>query len=296
MRRVSALSAAISSGLFALTATAASAADFEYFNDNPNDLIALRSGGPSGAEAADDFVTTDSVSLQGGTFTGLLAGGSSSLGAISKVIIEIYRVFPLDSTVPASGRVPTRSNSPADVAFASADSSLSELSFSSTILQNSFTALNSVQAGGIHPLPNQQTDGNGPLTGTEVRFSFSFLSPLILDPNHYFFVPSEEFSDGTGFYWLSSGRPISGTGTTPFSPDLQTWVRDNPLEPDWLRVGTDIVDGSPAPTFNASFSLTGLNSAVPEPATWAMMLLGFGLIAAGMRRTQQRCAIQFHSA
>ena len=42
------------------------------------------------------------------------------------------------------------------------------------------------------------------------------------------------------------------------------------LDPDWLRIGTDIVGGNPAPTFNMAFSLEGVN-AVPEPATWAMM-------------------------
>ena len=54
------------------------------------------------------------------------------------------------------------------------------------------------------------------------------------------------------------------------------------LAPDWLRIGTDIVGGG---AFNAAFSLTG--SAVPEPSTWAMMLLGFaGLGFAGYRRAK----------
>jgi PEP-CTERM motif len=72
-------------------------------------------------------------------------------------------------------------------------------------------------------------------------------------------------------------------------PDLQSWTRDAALEPDWLRVGTDIVGppptGGAAPTFNAAFSLSG--AAVPEPSTWAMMLLGFaGLGFAGYRRAR----------
>ena len=55
------------------------------------------------------------------------------------------------------------------------------------------------------------------------------------------------------------------------------------LEPDWLRVGTDIAHQGP---FNAAFSLSG--SVVPEPSTWAMMLLGFaGLGFAGYRRASQ---------
>jgi hypothetical protein len=39
-------------------------------------------------------------------------------------------------------------------------------------------------------------------------------------------------------------------------------------------------------------SATGLGTAVPEPATWAMMLGGFGLIGAAMRR-RQRTAITY---
>jgi len=56
------------------------------------------------------------------------------------------------------------------------------------------------------------------------------------------------------------------------------------LDPDWLRVGTDIVGGATPPTFNAAFSLSG--ETVPEPAT--LTLLGLALIAvvsARRRRT-----------
>jgi hypothetical protein len=41
----------------------------------------------------------------------------------------------------------------------------------------------------------------------------------------------------------------------PFAPDLQAWVRNANLDPDWLRVGTDIVGGATPPTFNLAFTL-----------------------------------------
>ncbi len=37
-------------------------------------------------------------------------------------------------------------------------------------------------------------------------------------------------------------------------------------------------------------------AAVPEPATWAMMLLGFGLVGAAMRRRQQRQTVRYSFA
>jgi hypothetical protein len=109
--------------------------------------------------------------------------------------------------------------------------------------------------------------------------TFAFLLPA----DHYFFVPQVQLDSGD-FLWLSAAKPIDATGIAfPVGfPDLQSWTRDAALEPDWLRVGTDIVG---AGAFNASFSLSG--SPVPEPSTWAMMLLGFaGLGFAGYRRAR----------
>ena len=61
---------------------------------------------------------------------------------------------------------------------------------------------------------------------------------------------------GGEFFWLSAPKPIIPPGT-PFNPDLQSWIRNEDLAPDWLRIGTDVVGGSPAPTFNATFTLQG---------------------------------------
>ena len=123
-------------------------------------------------------------------------------------------------------------------------------------------------------------------------FNVTFTTPFTLPADHYFFVPQVQVTTGGDFLWLSAPRPIVAPGT-PFPPgftDLQEWTRDdispNNLAPDWLRVGTDIVGGTPAPTFNAAFSLSG--SVVPEPSTWAMMLLGFaGLGFAGYRHARK---------
>lgn len=140
----------------------------------------------------------------------------------------------------------------------------------------SFTASNSIGPGGVHASPNQFTGGNGPVTGQEVQFDAGLLTPFLLPADHYFFIPQVQLSNGT-FYWLSASRPISGG--TSFTPDLQAWTRDAMLDPDWLRIGTDIVGGQPSPTVNMAFALNGtaVGAQVPEPALIA--LFGFGVLA-----------------
>lgn len=277
--------------LAALLAGPAAADPFFFSTGNPDGQMAADSrpstAGKFEIETGDDFLLTSETAINSATFIGLLSGGST----IGEVRVEIYRVFPKDSDVgrtsgPATfstPEVPTRVNSPSDVAFDDRDTASGNLAYTTSDL-GSFTALNSVQPGGIHPKPSQTTGGNGPLTGEEVQFNVNFATPFDLPADHYFFVPQVEITDATGnFFWLSAPRPIVAPGT-PFpagSTDLQAWTRDEFLDPDWLRIGTDIVGGSPAPTFNMTFSLNG--QAVPEPSSF--ILMGSALLAvAGIRR------------
>ncbi len=264
----------------AMPAAALLPAVYSFSTGNPDGLMATASRPDSNGnfeiETGDDFILTTTTSITGATFTGLLTGD----GNVRNVRVEIYRVFPDDSSDPPSGHVPTRANSPSDVAFAELDSATGGLSVMTSLLNPSFTAANSVQPRGINPSPNQFTGGDGPITGQEVEFDLSFTRGLLLPANHYFFVPQVEVTDADGgFFWLSAPKPITG-GAGPFIGDLQSWTRDEFLDPDWLRVGTDITNQGP---FNAAFSLEGRT--VPEPSTWAMMLLGFaGLGFAAHRR------------
>jgi len=281
------------------------ATPFFFSTGNPDGKIATATR-PEGAgkfeiESADDFVLTGPTTITGAKFTGLITGGATTAN-IGEVRVEIYRVFPADSNVARTSgpptfstpEVPTRVNSPSDVELADRDTAPppGNLKFTTTVLNNIFTAANSVQPGGIHPIPGQTTGGNGSVTGQEVEFDVTFTTPFSLPPDHYFFVPQVEITTVNGeFLWLSAPRPIVPPGT-PFPlgfTDLQSWTRDdispNNLVPDWLRVGADIVGPNPAtaPTFNATFSLTG---DVPEPATW--LLLGLGMVGVfGWRRIRK---------
>lgn len=279
-------------GLTAVLATPANA-DVIYNNLTPNNAIAMATRPDTATfeiESADDFVLGSRSVVNSTSFVGLAVPGTTG-GAFSvaQVVVEIYRVFPFDSNVGrtsgapifSTSQVPTRVNSPSDVAFDSRDSAESGLTFTTATLAASFTALNSIQPGGIHPAPGQNTGGNGALTGQELQLNVTFTTPFALPADHYFFVPQVLLSNGAQFYWLSASRPIAGVGTTPFPPgttDLQAWTRDQFLDPDWLRVGTDIVG---AGTFNAAFSLNG-TLGVPEPSTLLLLLSSLGLV--GLRR------------
>jgi hypothetical protein len=275
--------------LGAMTGVPAFAAPF-FSTGTPDGKIATASrpgsAGISEIESADDFILGSATTLTGASFTGLVPVGSS----IKDVIVEIYRVFPLDSDIGRTSgapifstpQVPTRMKSPSDVALASRDSGGASLSFTTSVLAASFTTANSVQAGGINPEPNQTTGGDGPVTGAEVEFDVIFTNPLSLSADQYFFVPQVELDTGY-FYWLSVPKPIVAPGT-PFAGDLQSWIRDEALDPDWLRIGTDIVSG---PGFNAAFTLTGSpTTLIPAPGAITMMMIGISGLVLLRRRSR----------
>jgi hypothetical protein len=249
-----------------------------FDNGSPDGRMAAASRpGGSGIleiEAADDFVLGGATAITSATFTGLVTGTSPSIGMLN---VEIYRVFPKDSDTVRTPSVPTRANSPSDVEFDSR-TSLGTLTFTSQTLSASFNAANSI-LNGINKSPNQTTNGEGAVSGQEVKFTVNFTTPFLLPGDHYFFVPQVQVSGGQ-FYWLSSGTPGAG--------DLQGWIRNGDLDPDWLRDGTDIVGGSTPPRFNFAFSLDGDSVATPLPGTLPLFTTGASILSfLGWRRRRK---------
>jgi hypothetical protein len=234
------------------------------------------SAGQIEIETADDFAFNSSTLITGATFTGLIPVGVA-LSTVNFVGVELYRVFPADSG-PFDGLVPTRVNSPSDNAFDARDSTAGGgLTFTTTLLSGSFTAANSI-VNGINKSLTPLTGGEGAVTGQEVTFTINFTTPFLLPAGHYFFKPEAGLSAGT-FLWLSTARggalPVFPSGTA----DLQAWIRNTNLDPDWLRAGTDIIGGT---TFNEAFTLQG--NVLPEPSTVTLILGGLAVLAWKRRR------------
>ena len=261
-RKTVALALASTVSALVLLALPARADPFSFSTGDPDGLMATASrpgpGAGSGVnqdtESADDFILSNRTEITTASFTGLVPAGVDLSNDISQVRIEIYHVFPKDVITNRTINVPTRANSPSDFEFDERDSAAASLTFTVTLLNPSFTVSNSVDTG-IHPSPDQRTLGEGPVVGQEVRFDVTFATPLDLPADHYFFVPQVLLSDPDNhFLWLSAPKPIVLRGA-PVSLDLQEWIRNADLDPDWLRVASDIIGNPPA--FNAAFSLAG---------------------------------------
>lgn len=69
-------------------------------------------------------------------------------------------------------------------------------------------------------------------------------------------------------------QPIAGGGITGFGPQI---FSGSELDPTIMPGTYELTD------FNGPVTLV-ISAAVPEPASWAMMIGGFGLIGFGMRR------------
>ena len=252
--RVSLVSAVITAGVG--LATPAWASPFFFTTGNADGRLGAlsrsESSGKLETETADDFILTETTVINGATIVGLI---NAPWANIANVEVELYHVFPLDSVNPPSGHVLSRVNSPADVEIdaATRDGSVGTLSFAATRTNAGFVSNTVVNR--INAFPNSKTLGEGPASGDQVQITITFTKPILLPAGHYFFRP-DVLVNGGDFLYLSAPRPIVLPGT-PFVGDLQAWIRNSALAPDWLRIGTDIIGGATPPTFNMTFSLTG---------------------------------------
>jgi hypothetical protein len=248
--------------------TPLSASPFFFATGSPDGRLGALSRPPSSGqvetETADDFLLAKTTVITQATIFGLLPAGTP-LDNIMNVEVELYHIFPADSDVTrtsgpptfSTSAVPTRVNSPSDVEIdtATRESAAGTLAISASVVSANFTVANTV----VNDI-RVRTHGEGASSGEEVELTITFTNPIVLPAGHYFFRPEVLLTSGD-FLYLSGPRPIVAPAGTPFPTgvtDLQAWIRDANLAPDWLRIGTDIIDGAaPVPTFNMAFSLTG---------------------------------------
>ena len=248
---------------------------FFFATRSPNRLLGALSQRPSPGkvetETADDFFLQETTVITHATIFGLLPVGTP-VDNIRNVEVEVYHIFPEDSDVARTSgpptfstpAVPTRVNSPADVEIdtATRERTAGTLETSAHVVSANFMVANTV----VNNI-SVKAGGEGPRSGEEVEITITFTNPIVLPAGHYFFRPEVLLTSGD-FLYLSGPRPIVSPDGTPFPvgvTDLQAWIRNSNLAPDWLRIGTDIIDGATPPTFNMAFSLTG--ETVPEAGT-----------------------------
>ena len=101
-------------------------------------------------------------------------------------------------------------------------------------------------------------------------FQFDFLTPFQAQAGQEYFLAvhaRSDFRDNDGIFWTFANPDVS----------LGSQFQQNG-QGDFIPVGGDM-----------AFFLTG--AATPEPASWALMLGGFGLAGAGLRARRQRLAV-----
>jgi hypothetical protein len=87
------------------------------------------------------------------------------------------------------------------------------------------------------------------------------------------------YSSAIDFSSFSTGGGLgSSLGLSPDGPQLYSGSESAPT----ILIGNYALSDGTA--WNLSISAANTSTAVPEPATWGMMLLGFGIIGGAMRR------------
>lgn len=95
----------------------------------------------------------------------------------------------------------------------------------------------------------------------------------LYDPTSSLTLASGSYQDSVGGTWIT--RTLSANATS-----ASIGVRIKAIQSTQAGMGLD----------NVRLTTVAIG-AIPEPATWAMMLFGFGLIGSAMRRGRQRLAL-----
>lgn len=149
-------------------------------------------------------------------------------------------------------------------------------SFDGTLSGNLISGISNVSVfiNGLGPIGNGSLFADGYDTGTSSYVSGGAIASLDGTQNNFFFANSDlgvgDFSYNAYYYSFSQFG--------------------------WGDVAYDNVSNQNPGTNDANFRaqlVEGQRSAVPEPASWAMMVAGFGLLGSLTRRDRVRRSIRF---
>ena len=112
-----------------------------------------------------------------------------------------------------------------------------------------------------------------------------------LDPNATSLITKYDLSGGTiDFGTTLSGPTVIGLhfggGRDGFN-GTAFWLLDMPAGTESFTWSSEVQQGI------SNAGLYGTGGVVPEPATWAMMIAGFGLTGAAIRRRKTRVAVTY---
>ena len=195
--------------------------------------------------------------------------------AVSAATIQVVSGSGIRST--------TLFNGPIGQSFTSIDSTLTSVGFQ-------FQLFNTPQAN--TPFTLQLLNGSG-LGGTQV-YSTQFTLPNTIPTsglNWYdFSLPSVAVNSGSAYTFVLSNSSLRYGVVLGPDVNIQTGV---PLSGDAYTGGQAFgvqsypnCPNTPVSACDLNFRVNGTTAiaAVPEPATWAMMIAGFGLVGGALRR------------
>jgi hypothetical protein len=125
--------------------------------------------------------------------------------------------------------------------------------------------------------------------GDEVKQTFSAIATSDITEVSFWALREGGPFDAYAFFYSDSTTGNFVLDATGASGWNQYNVTSN-LAAGKSLIGFGIFGTSPGPTYLDDF-LINTGAAVPEPSTWAMMLLGFGAIGLAMRRSRPRGAL-----
>jgi len=141
---------------------------------------------------------------------------------------------------------------------------------------------------------------NSRVTAVAYNVNITAFSPSYLSEAVVAFTGSDTLGDGV-FLTPGIGDDFAGTATYADSANLTdlglgfTVGADGLLRLEWFEdfndtsVNPDAIWNSGTITF--TYEPTGVEAPIPEPATWAMMIGGFGLMGGSLRR--RRTSLRF---